>query len=161
LKSARVPHESPPAESPPLDRRQAHFQLFATDGHAEIRWRLLSANNRELGRGVVAYPDAEACLLAIKQLLIALDDLQSRVRRKDGLWQWVLLADNEHVVLGSHLFDRQVRCELAVSQFRSFARGAKPAEGVMLTGARRWNSAAAVRRPLQDRPPMQVRGLLR
>ena len=46
-----------------------HFQLYGPAPTAAIRWRLLSGNNRDMGRGVVAYRDAEACGAGIREIL--------------------------------------------------------------------------------------------
>ena len=127
----------------------AHFQLFAQDGKSAISWRLLSGNNRELGRGAVSHPDLETCLLAIKQMLESLEALSPDVRRKDAhLWQWSLLDDDDVVVTSSHAYDRRIRCLQALDHFRRQAKDARPGDGVMFTGARRWMHAAAGRRPL-------------
>jgi hypothetical protein len=128
----------------------AHFQLFAQDERSAIYWRLLSGNNRELGRGALPHTDLETCLLAIKQLLDAIDELSPDIRRKDGhLWQWSLLADAEVVVTSSHAYDRRIRCVQAMEHFRLQVRDARPGDTVMFTSARRWMHAAAGRRPLQ------------
>jgi hypothetical protein len=128
----------------------AHFQLFAQDGKSAICWRLLSGNNRELGRGALSHADLESCLLAIKQLLESLDELCPDIRRKEGhLWQWSLLADDDVVVTSSHAYDRRIRCMQAMEHFRLQVKDARQGDTVMFTGARRWMHAAAGRRPLQ------------
>jgi hypothetical protein len=97
---------------------QAHFQLFAAQAQSAVRWRLLSGNNRDLGRSVESYPDAASCLVAIKELVVMLDVLQPQVRRRGpNQWQWALLIDTRAVVSGAHAYDRQVRCDQAVRQF--------------------------------------------
>jgi hypothetical protein len=49
------------------------FQLYALGRDGSVNWRLLGGNNRDLGRGVDPYPDAESCRLGIKNLLARLD----------------------------------------------------------------------------------------
>jgi hypothetical protein len=118
---------------------QAHFQLFAADDRSDIRWRLLSANNRELGRGCEAYGTAENCLLAIKHLIGQLDELVPSIRRREGnLWQWSLVIASVPIVIGGHPYDRQVRSQEAASRFLRDARDARVGERISLTGARRW-----------------------
>ncbi len=116
----------------------SHFQIYALDGRSDIRWRLLSANNRELGRAYRAHVTVEDCVAAIGEMLSALDDLVAHVRRRDGnTWQWTLLAGNEPVVVSSHLYDREDRSEESARRFRVRARGAQIGAGVIRTGARR------------------------
>jgi hypothetical protein len=117
----------------------AHFQLFALDGKSDIRWRLLSANNRELGRGYSMHPSAEDCLNAMRLMLGALEELIPLTRRRDGnLWQWALLADGVPVAISGHGYDRQVRSQEAAVRFRSQAALARIGESITHTGARRW-----------------------
>ncbi len=136
----------------------AHFQMFSLTPQGEVRWRLLSANNRDLGRGVAAYPDAGACQVAIKELVVELDALQAQVRRRGpSQWQWALLAGADVVVLGAHGYDRQVRCDQAVRHFVEHAALGQIADTLVLAGARRWTSASASQRPLAVGP---IRGRL-
>lgn len=132
---------------------RAHIQLFAADERAEVRWRLLSGNNRELGRGAAGHPDAESCLLGIKAVLVMLDDLTAQVRRSDGhLWQWRLLDAEDPIVISGHAYDRQVRCQQAMAQFLLQVRTARPSDLVMLTGSRRWTHSSAGHSPMNVRP---------
>jgi uncharacterized protein YegP (UPF0339 family) len=128
----------------------AHFQLFSADGNSAIRWRLLSGNNRELGRTAGSSPDAETCLLEIKNLLVRIEELTAQVRRREGnVWRWTLMEANVPVALCGRDYDRQVRCEQAVALFRLMAPGARTGETVTLTGSRRWVHPTAGRQPLQ------------
>ena len=127
----------------------AHFQLFAANESAEIRWRLLSGNNRDLGRGAITYPDAASCLVGIKEVLASLDDLEPSIRRHDHLWRWALHLNDAIVVTGGHAYDRQVRCKQALDHFRNEAPDARPAEAVMLSASRRWIHASVGRAELR------------
>jgi hypothetical protein len=123
----------------PVSDGQAHFQLFAQDDRSDIRWRLLSANNRELGRGCETYRTAENCMLAIKHLIGQLDDLVPHIRRREGnLWQWSLVIASVPIVIGAHAYDRQVRSQEAASRFLRDASDARLGERITLTGSRRW-----------------------
>jgi hypothetical protein len=117
-----------------------YFQIFAASSSAPLRWRVLSGNNRELGRGFETYPDAEACRRAIGDLRSALDFLLPQVRREGrDRWIWELhRADGAVLVVAAHPFDRQVRCRKAVDQFLLDARLAPVAESVLVTAARRF-----------------------
>ena len=48
--------------------RVGHIQLFAAAQVGQVRWRLLSGNNREIGRGAQVFADAETCRIAVKEL---------------------------------------------------------------------------------------------
>jgi uncharacterized protein YegP (UPF0339 family) len=116
----------------------SHFQLYALDGRSDIRWRLLAANNRELGRGYSAHVSVEACVAAIAEMVAVLDDLVARVRRRNGdSWQWTLDCGNESIVVGSQAYDRQIRSEQAATRFRMQASAAPIRIAVIDTGARR------------------------
>ncbi len=129
---------------------QGHFQMFAADGKSALRWRLLSANNRELGRAWSYQPDTETCLLAIKQMLEQLDGLLLQTRRREGnVWQWMLCADESPIAISGHTYDRQVRAIEAAARFRAHAATARIGANVMLTGTRRWMHAASDRQPLR------------
>lgn len=129
---------------------RAHFQLFASDARATVRWRLLSGNNRELGRAYAAHPDAESCLLAVKDFVEVVDELTVQVRRREGDgWGWALLADGRCVVTCGHSYDRQVRCEQAVANFCDLAATAALSSGVVVTASRRWVHPSQGRHPIE------------
>ncbi|HEY3088481.1 MAG TPA: hypothetical protein VGJ59_10515 [Jatrophihabitantaceae bacterium] len=117
-----------------------YFQIFAASASAPLRWRVLSGNNRELGRSFETFPDTEACRQAIGDLRLALDLLLPQVRREGrDRWLWELRrADGAVLVVAAHPFDRQVRCRKAVDQFLLDARLAPVAESVLVTAARRF-----------------------
>ena len=69
-----------------------HVQLYGAAPNAPVRWRLLSANNRDMGRGSGYFDDAEACRLAVKQLQADAGELMARVRRvSPSKWEWEIV----------------------------------------------------------------------
>lgn len=62
-----------------------------------LLWRLLGANNRELGRSARAYPDAASCERALVRLASSLDgSVSGVVPVADGFgWRWQVLCDGE------------------------------------------------------------------
>jgi len=52
-----------------------HFQLYAPAVGPAVKWRLLSGNNRDMGRGVLTYRGAAACSAGIVEILRRLDEL--------------------------------------------------------------------------------------
>ena len=125
---------------------RVQVQLFSIRIGDPVRWRLLSANNRECGRGVLQYADAESCRIAIKELQRDVHQYQRRVRRSEpNKWGWELLrADGgQPVVASAHPFDRVIRCERSLELFVRETATAGVAEAVVYTASRRWGSVAS------------------
>ncbi len=120
------------------------IQLFARTAMDPVRWRLLSSNNREIGRGVDFYPDAECCRIAVKNLQAGVEELEGVVRRADAhTWSWQVLAEGRPVATASHGYDRQIRCARGLVQFRDELHIAVIAPEVMTSHARRWGGSVA------------------
>src|SRR3954470_3472108 len=89
---------------------QPHIQLFAQDESSPVRWRLLSGNNRELGRGTEEFPDRESCCLSIKQLQAVRAELERTVQRtSSSSWIWLVALQGEVVAASGHRYDRLIR----------------------------------------------------
>jgi len=117
-----------------------HVQLFAENDRGAVRWRLLSGNNRELGRGREAFADPEACRLVIKELQAETDQVVPAIRRVGShSWSWQLMRGDQVVAEASHAYDRRIRCEQAMNQFASQLREAAIRPEIMLTHSRRWH----------------------
>lgn len=116
---------------------KSHLQLFVLAPSALVTWRLLSGNNREIGRAVDGFEDAESTRLAIKQAQAQLDELVTKVRRvASNHWGWELLTAHGPLVRSSHRFDRLIRCEQGAAQFRLQFAEAPVGAVVMVSGAR-------------------------
>jgi hypothetical protein len=99
----------------------ARFQLF-TRRHATVEWRLISANNWELGRCPSARPDRASCLADVLHLQTRLDGGEEEiVPGPRGGWRWRLLVDGDVVAISSRSFQRRVECEATLRQFRKVA----------------------------------------
>ncbi|MBO0884110.1 MAG: hypothetical protein J2P17_28020 [Mycobacterium sp.] len=132
---------APSAREGILRPSSAHFQMFAGSGKSPVRWRLLSGNNRELGRSAYACDDAEACRTELEKLLADLDLLESRLRLlAPHRWCWELLRDGFVVAVAGHLFERQVRCHQVLDQFLRDAPLASTSEAVVIGTYRRRKS---------------------
>jgi hypothetical protein len=119
----------------------AHIQLFASTYSSPLRWRLLSGNNREIGRGVAEFADEEACRLAVKHLQNGIDGFESSVRRSaSSEWTWELTTSGEPAVRSGHPFARQIRCEQGLLQFLRHVVEADVGHTVLVSGARRWEA---------------------
>jgi hypothetical protein len=115
-----------------------HVQLFTLRPRPEVHWRLLSGNNREVGRGAEMYADVEAAIVAIKQFQLRVVELVPQVgRASPNHWRWTLSLAATTVVASGHPFDRQIRCKQALAQFLSLFSSAPIGDGLMASGSRR------------------------
>lgn len=92
-----------------------------------VGWRLLGANNRELGRAVAAHPDVEAAVAALAGVRAAAAEGVSSIRYDPvtGLWRWLLLAGASDVVAASGRgFRNEGACRYNLDQFRAHAPSA-------------------------------------
>ncbi len=119
------------------------IQLFAVSATSPVRWRLLSGNNRELGRGLGSFLDAEECRIAIKELQSDMGGMLSRVRPvPPNAWTWELRRGGVPIAVSGHAFDRLIRCERGLAHFVERLGVAPIAETVMASDARRWMRGA-------------------
>ena len=119
-----------------------HIQLFALATNAPVRWRLLSGNNRDMGRSLDEYDDPESCRMALKQLQVDAPDLIPRVRRlTPSSWQWEILLDDLPIASSGHPFDRLIRCEQGMAQFIANFATAPVGPTLMVSESRRWRVA--------------------
>lgn len=105
----------------------AQFQIYtrgtgrsgASAAGGDIRWRLISANHRDLGRSAVLYDQVAAAMLAIEGLIAGLGRVERTLAcsNDDGLWRWALRLDDLEVAGASRGYRRRIECELSVKQF--------------------------------------------
>ena len=82
-----------------------YFHLYSSPSSGGVRWRLLGANNRELGRSCLAYPDVDLCRAGLATTLLELPSLVPAVMRVDhSHWGWRLRSDSRDVVGSGHAF---------------------------------------------------------
>lgn len=83
-------------------------------------WRLLGANNRELGRAAGVHPTAALCLDSVAQLRESLDvaDL-SFVCDADALsWRWRIVRDGRVLAVSGRAYQRHRECASSAALFR-------------------------------------------
>jgi hypothetical protein len=82
-------------------------------------WRLLSGNNRELGRGASAFADLESAVSAVVVLRSRLSDVTTRIVREDrpGEWAWILLLGEHPVARSARTYQRLRECEYSLTGF--------------------------------------------
>jgi hypothetical protein len=122
-----------------MSSNSGHVQLFAATATAPVRWRLLSGNNRDSGRGTESFTDAESCRVAIKALQVALDEVDPSLRRSaTNQWVWQVTYGDRVVAVSGRGFDRLIRCEQGLAQFLLQLRDAEIGATLMISNARRW-----------------------
>jgi hypothetical protein len=82
-------------------------------------WRLLSANNRELGRSYNTFPDTLACAQAVAVLRIRIGDAEPAIVAglRTGWWHWEVTVDGVAIAISPRSFTRQRECEHNLEQF--------------------------------------------
>lgn len=104
----------------------ARFELYqvpvdptpATGDAARVGWRLLSSNNRDLGRSALAFPDMRTCQLMVRRLQLMIDKVavvQLRAGRVD--WSWRVRLDGADVAVSSRTYQRRIQAESACAVF--------------------------------------------
>jgi hypothetical protein len=85
---------------------------------AEVTWRLLSSNNRDLGRAASVFPDAVSCLLTVRRLQRLVDQAVAlQVRAGRVAWTWRVRLDGAEVAVSSRAYQRRVQAESACTVF--------------------------------------------
>jgi hypothetical protein len=100
----------------------------------EVTWRLLSSNNRDLGRAATAFPDAVSCLLTVRRLQRHVDQAAAlRVRAGRVAWTWRVRLDGVEVAVSSRTYQRRVQAESACAVFLGLVPAATVAGAPRLT----------------------------
>ncbi|MEZ0091342.1 hypothetical protein [Streptacidiphilus sp. EB129] len=94
-----------------------------TDGAGAPRtvWRLLGANNRELGRCLTDFPDQESCRQAVTFLCENIERANPLIMRAQPatLWVWRLEVDEVPLALSARAYRRQRECLYNLALFRA------------------------------------------
>lgn len=115
-----------------LPRQGSSDGVVIPDG--SVMWRLLGANNYELGRSALRYEGMDAADAAVEDLLSRFEDLVVSIEATptSGKWQWRLLVDGAAVATASRAFQRERECRYNLGQFLAVAPSA------VLHGHPRW-----------------------
>jgi len=97
-------------------------------------WRLVGANNHDLGRSFSSYPDLESCRRALAALPARVLTAEPIVTTSDvsGQWGWRLEDGGEPVAVSSRTYPRQRECAYNIQQFLAAVPSAEVAEGVVV-----------------------------
>jgi hypothetical protein len=122
-----------PPESPAQGR---DLMPSGPAGDRLVCWRLIGANNRELGRGARPYWRVQETYQAVHQAQVTLDRTATRFWTNDvGRWFWTLSLDDDQIVTSSRGYTRQRECAFSATQFRQIFPQAKPVAPHLLTAA--------------------------
>jgi hypothetical protein len=101
-----------------------------------ITWRLLSGNNRDLGRAAAPFADAASARAAVHELRRALATSVSSVASPDGRgrWTWRVSVNGQDLAVSSRQYQRRVQAEAACASFVALAVAAPVPEGVRQVG---------------------------
>ena len=88
-----------------------------------VCWRLLSPNNRQLGRSAELFNDLAACRLALDELLLGLEGTEPLVTRqtKPVRWTWRLLLGNHIVAMSGRSFETERQATRTLHNFLASA----------------------------------------
>jgi hypothetical protein len=90
-----------------------------------VTWRLLSSNNRDLGRSAQVFPDVRSCQVMVRRLQLAIGEatvVQLRAGRVD--WSWRVRLDGTDIALSSRTYQRRIQAESACTVFLALVPGA-------------------------------------
>ena len=91
-----------------------------------VGWRLLGANNRELGRSALAYADAESALESIGRIRVLAASGEAHIVHDpaSGHWAWHLDDAGALVANSGRGFRHERECRYNLEQFRGAAPSA-------------------------------------
>ena len=100
----------------------ARFQFFTRSAASSVEWRLISANNRDLGRCAAPLGDLVSCRLAVDRLRETIDAADEIVLQDpSGDWRWLLSWQDQAVAISSRAYPRRPECLATLVQFRRSA----------------------------------------
>lgn len=120
-----------------VERRQAPDEWTPAANRAEaVSWRLVGANNHELGRGPDFHRGHTACHSAVVRLRDGLDravPLVTMAADAAGTWTWQLAMDDRCVAVAARTYRRQRECRDSLQLFLTAAVAGQVASGVTYT----------------------------
>ncbi|WP_042398630.1 hypothetical protein [Streptacidiphilus carbonis] len=84
-----------------------------------VGWRLVGANNRELGRGVPRFAEEQACREAVLRLRADMARAVVTVHRVQpgAMWAWRIAVDEVAAAASGRAYRRQRECQYNLAQF--------------------------------------------
>ena len=98
-----------------------------------ICWRLLSPNNRQLGRSADVFDDLPACVRAVERFIMGLEDAEPLVTRRTApvRWTWRVLEGNHVVAMSGRSFEAERQAVRTLDKFLASAAVASSAPELM------------------------------
>ncbi len=89
------------------------------DAEPATAWRLVGANNRELGRSAATYPDLASCREAIAFAREHIDESEGLLANASdtGLWIWRLNIGHRWIAAAGRSYLRRRECQYNLAQF--------------------------------------------
>jgi hypothetical protein len=88
-------------------------------GSGLVGWRVIGANNRELGRGAQPSWRVDEAYQSVQAAQMALDRTVTRFSTDPiAGWSWHISLDGEEIAFSSRAYRRQRECVYSVEQFR-------------------------------------------
>jgi hypothetical protein len=122
-----------------------------------VMWRLLSGNNRELGRSAKAFGDLESAVAGVMKTRAGVRLLDSRIVHevRPSQWSWVMDIDDEVVARSSRSYQRLRECHYSLAGFlESLPRAVVLADPSRVVHQRRLHAAAV--EPIEA-PVLEIR----
>ncbi len=104
-----------------------------------VAWRLLGANNRELGRSPVWYPDVDSCREAVRALKREIGGVTPAIMSvalPGGAWSWRLAVSGTPVAMAGRHYHRQRECAYNLNHFVAAVPDARIADEHCVTDRR-------------------------
>lgn len=102
----------------------ARFQIYRSASRGNVTWRLLSANNRGIGKAAEPYPTDEECAKALVELRDLLANGRALLTRDAQLWSWRLELGGVDLAVSCRSYQRRLQAQYAVRSFVELAAGA-------------------------------------
>lgn len=110
----------------------ARFQIVSVVRQG-FAWRFLSGNNRSMATSALTYPDAGACLAAVRELQRELGlTVGMTSQNGSGLWLWRIRLAGTDLAVSTRKYHRRVRARLACQSFLDLAGAVAPTAEVQV-----------------------------
>ncbi len=111
----------------------------AASGGSWYGWRLIGANNRELGRSALSFGSYQLACRAILQLKEGIGRLvnHSTTDPRTGRWGWRIDLEDDAVAVSSRWYERDHDGRIGAAKFVALTADAEVAEGVVTLHERR------------------------
>jgi hypothetical protein len=88
-----------------------------------ICWRLLSPNNRQLGRSADVFDDLPTCVRAVERFIMGLEHAEPLVTRRTApvRWTWRVLEGNHVVAMSGRSFEAERQAVRTLNKFLASA----------------------------------------